>query len=85
MVKGDWIVNVRDLRCKNWVNGIEVVFYLNEEKLPVGKIGYIPEELIKSKPLSIDLVLYIYKMWSRATSIFYKAYYRQKSRQRMET
>jgi hypothetical protein len=48
----------------------------------VGKIGYIPEELIKSKPLTIDLVLYIYKMWSRATSLFYRAYYRQKSRNR---
>jgi hypothetical protein len=80
MVKGDWIVNVRDMRCKNWVNGIEIVFYLNKDKAPVGTIRYIPKALIKSKPLTIDLVLYAYRMWHRASAIFYRAYYRQKLR-----
>lgn len=77
MVKGDWIVNVRDMRCKNWVNGIEVVFYLNREKMLEGKIQHIPEELIESKPLAFDLAVYLYRMWNRAASIFYRAYYKQ--------
>jgi hypothetical protein len=78
MVKGDWIVNVRDMRCKNWVNGIEVVFYLNREKMLMGKIQHIPEKLIENKPLTIDLLIYLYRMWNRAASIFYRAYYRQR-------
>jgi hypothetical protein len=77
MVKGDWIVNIKDMRCKNWVNGIEVVFYLNKEKLPVGKIQHIPEKLLEGKSLTIDLVFFLYKMWTRASAVFYKAYYRQ--------
>jgi hypothetical protein len=78
MVKGDWIVNIRDMRCKNWVNGIEVVFYLNREKMLVGKIQHIPEKLIKGKSPAIELVSYLHKMWNRAASIFYRAYYRQR-------
>jgi hypothetical protein len=80
MVRGEWIVNLKDMRCKNWVNGIEIKFFLNEENVPEGRIRYCPQELIENLPGSIDFIMYLYKMWRNATCVFKKAYYKKINR-----
>jgi hypothetical protein len=81
MVKGAWIINLHTLRCKNWVNGMEVVFQLDESKRPVGKLMPLPEalsaELDEKIPVTRERMAYICRMWQRATVIFYRAWYRQ--------
>jgi hypothetical protein len=76
MVKGSWIISIEGMRCKNWINGIEVVFHLDERGLPMGKIMPLPGGLSDKLPLVQDRMIYVCHMWQRACAIFYKAYYR---------
>jgi hypothetical protein len=74
MVRGDWIINVEKMRCKNWVNGMEITFCIAKGAFIVGKIQYIPREFIEKIPMTRYRALYIYKMWRNATEIFKKVY-----------
>ncbi|WP_010254500.1 hypothetical protein [Treponema primitia] len=76
MVKGPWIINVDAMRCKNWVNGIEVVFHLDETGRPLGKIMPPPRGLSERIPQIQNRMIYVCRMWQRATAVFYKVYYR---------
>jgi hypothetical protein len=76
MVKGSWIISINAMRCKNWINGIEVVFHLDEQGQPVGRIIPLPEGLYDKLPRGQDRMIYVCRMWQRACVIFYKAYYR---------
>ncbi|MFP3043706.1 hypothetical protein LQZ19_17990 [Treponema primitia] len=77
MVKGSWIINVDAMRCKNWINGIEVVFRLDEKGRPLGKIMPLPNGLSERIPRVQDRMIYVCRMWQRATLVFYRVYYRQ--------
>jgi hypothetical protein len=77
MVRGDWIVNVEKMRCKNWVNGMEITFGIIKGAFIVGKIQYIPQELIETIPVARYRALYIYKMWRNAMEIFKKVYFKK--------
>jgi hypothetical protein len=74
MVIGSWIVSTENMRCKNWMNGIEITFTLSENNTLQGRISTIPEELFKEMPTTIIRAFYIYKMWRTATYIFKKIY-----------
>ncbi|MDR1108960.1 MAG: hypothetical protein LBL19_07995 [Spirochaetaceae bacterium] len=74
MVIGSWLVNKEKMRCKNWINGIEVLFTVNENHTIQGKITAIPEELLKEMPTTVVRAVYIHKMWRKATHIFKKIY-----------
>jgi hypothetical protein len=79
MVRGNWIINLEQMRCKNWVNGIEVVFYTREGGETVeGTIQYVPQEIFEKIPATVDFVLYMYRMWRSASYVFKKAYFRRK-------
>jgi hypothetical protein len=80
MVKGSWIISIKGMRCKNWVNGIEVIFHLNEWGQLVGKIMPLPGGLRDKLPPVQDRNVYVCHMWQRACTVFYKAYYRSLSR-----
>jgi hypothetical protein len=84
MVKGAWIVTLREMRCKNWVNGIEVVFHVGENGEPAGSILPLPDKIWEKIPKALDMMFFLYRMRQRATSVFYRAYYRNllKPRQR---
>jgi hypothetical protein len=73
MVRGEWIIFPKEMRCKNWRNGIEIVFALNEKKIPEGKVR-LPPALAKQFPFAIDRFLYVYKMWRQAASLLKKVY-----------
>ena len=73
MVVGSWIVNLKEQRCKNWINGIEVSFSIHNN-VPYGEIRSLPKDLFKETPAAIDQVLYVYKMSQNATYIFKKVY-----------
>jgi hypothetical protein len=77
MVKGEWIVFPKEMRCKNWVNGIEVRFYFNESSQIEGKIQYIPARLTKRIPFTANPDIFLFRMWRQATLIFRKAYYKK--------
>jgi hypothetical protein len=74
MVVGSWLVSKENMRCKNWINGIEITFALTENNTLRGRISAIPEALFKEMPTAIIRALYIYKMWRTATYIFKKVY-----------
>ncbi|GHV28650.1 hypothetical protein AGMMS4952_12900 [Spirochaetia bacterium] len=80
MVKGAWIINLRTMYCKNWVNGIGVVFHPDENGRLVGKLMPLPTalsgELNEKIPVERERMAYIYRMWQRATVIFYRAWSR---------
>ncbi|MDR0386634.1 MAG: hypothetical protein LBH57_01225 [Treponema sp.] len=78
MVKGEWIVFPKEMRCKNWVNGIEVRFHFNESSQIEGKIQYVPPHLTKRIPCAINPDIFLFRMWRQATMIFRKAYYRKR-------
>ncbi|MDR1949167.1 MAG: hypothetical protein LBQ38_07230 [Spirochaetaceae bacterium] len=80
MVKGEWIIFPEARRCKNWVNGIEVVFDVDDADEVVGIIRYIPPELSKQISTPFIFSLYVYKMWRQATELFKKIYYKKKRR-----
>jgi hypothetical protein len=80
MVMGEWIVFTREMRCKNWVNGIEVNFCVNEANRVEGKISYIPPEIIEGMPATINLAIFLFRMWRQATIAFERDYYRKKPR-----
>jgi hypothetical protein len=82
MVRGAWIINFHTMRCKNWVNGIEVVFHLDENGHPAGKLMPLPEELAEKIPKLQERLAYVCRMWQRATLVFYRAYYRHLFRAR---
>jgi hypothetical protein len=73
MVVGPWIVNLKEQRCKNWINGLEVSFSMHNN-VPYGKIQSLPKDFFKETPFAIDQVIYVYKMWRNATYIFKKVY-----------
>jgi hypothetical protein len=77
MVKGEWIVFPEARRCKNWVNGIEIVFYITSQNTVQSRIHYIPPALMSKIPGTIDLAIYVFKMWRQATEIFKKVYYKK--------
>ncbi|MFP3089445.1 hypothetical protein LQZ21_03870 [Treponema sp. TIM-1] len=74
MVVGSWIVSKENMRCKNWINGIEITFTLSENNTLKGRISFIPKGLFKEMPTTILRAFYIYKMWRTATHIFKKIY-----------
>jgi hypothetical protein len=84
MVKGEWIIVPEAMRCKNWVNGIEVIFDVDSAGKVFGRIRYIPPEL--SERISSPLVfsVYVLRMWQQATDLFTRIYYKRK-RRRQET
>jgi hypothetical protein len=73
MVKGDWIIFLKEMRCKNWVNGVEVRFYFNENCQIEGKIEYIPPGLREGIPFSPNQVIFLFRMRRQATLVFMKA------------
>jgi hypothetical protein len=83
MVKGDWIIFPETGRCKNWVNGIEIVFHFTREKTLQSKINYIPPALKENIPGTMDLTLYVLKMWRQATELFKKVYLKKYQHPRM--
>jgi hypothetical protein len=83
MVKGEWIVFPEAMRCKNWVNGIEIVFFITAKNTVESKIQYIPPALLEQFPLTIDLAMYVFKMWRQATEIFKKVYFKKNQHPRM--
>jgi hypothetical protein len=83
MVKGNWIIFPETGRCKNWVNGIEIVFYSTGKNTLQSKIHYIPPALMEQIPGAMDLALYVFKMWRQATEIFKKVYFKKNQHPRM--
>jgi hypothetical protein len=79
MVVGSWIVSKENMRCKNWINGIEITFTLDEDNTLKGRISFIPKGLFKEMPTTILRAFYIYKMWRTATHIFKKIYLKKRS------
>jgi hypothetical protein len=77
MVKGEWIVFPKEMRCKNWVNGIAVNFYFNEADEIEGRIQYVPPRISEGIPPSPNQSIFLFKMWRQATLIFKKAYYKK--------
>jgi hypothetical protein len=73
MVVGSWIVKLKEQRCKNWINGIEVSFSIHNN-VPYGKIRSLPKDFFKETPSAMDQLMYVYKMWRNATYIFKKVY-----------
>lgn len=73
MVKGDWIVFPKEMRCKNWVNGVEVRCRFNESSQVDGKIEYIPPGLIEQIPVSLNPVIFLFRMRRQAVLVFTKA------------
>jgi hypothetical protein len=79
MVKGDWIVFPKEMRCKNWANGIEVTFYFNETRQIEGKIQYIPPHLISRIPFTLNPAIFLFRMRRQATMVFRKVYYKKRA------
>lgn len=77
MVKGDWIVFPKEMRCKNWVNGIEVHFHFNETCQIEGKIQYIPPHLIERIPFILNPATFLFRIQRQATLMFRKIYYKK--------
>jgi hypothetical protein len=77
MVKGAWIINLDAMRCKNWANGIELGFRLDERGRPVGKFLALPNGLREKIPGALDRLRYLCRMWQRATLVFCRAYRRR--------
>jgi hypothetical protein len=84
MVKGAWIINLHTMRCKNWVNGIEVSFHLDENGRLMGTLmslpAALPGELRKKIPTGQEQAAYICRMWRRAIVVFYRAWYRGRTK-----
>lgn len=80
MVKGAWIINLHTKRCKNWVNGIEVSFHFDENGRLMGRLMPLPGELCKKISPRQERVAYIYRMWRRAIVVFYRAWYRGRTK-----
>lgn len=76
MVKGAWIVTVGEMRCKNWMNGLEVVFHLGDNGQPAGSILPPPDRFWDKIPQTVDMSIFLRRMRRRATIVFYRAYYR---------
>jgi hypothetical protein len=83
MVKGDWIIFPAEGRCKNWVNGIEIVFYNTGKNTLQSRIHYIPPALVEKTPSAMDLAIYVFKMWRQATELFKKVYLKKNQHPRM--
>jgi hypothetical protein len=77
MVRGNWIISIKNMHCKNWVNGLEINFILNQNKIPEGRIVFIPRELFKNG--SVKSILHIYRMWRNAIYIFQKLYFKKQA------
>jgi hypothetical protein len=75
MVKGAWIVKVGKMRCKNWINGLEVVFHPDANGQPTGSILPPLDNFWDNFPRDMDRGLFLCRMWQRATIVFYRAYY----------
>ncbi|MDR2403132.1 MAG: hypothetical protein LBD78_03795 [Spirochaetaceae bacterium] len=80
MVKGEWIIVPETMRCKNWVNGIEIVFDMDSAGKVIGKIRYIPPELSERISSPFIFSVYVLQMWQQATELFTKIYYKKKRR-----
>jgi hypothetical protein len=78
MVKGDWILHLDGMRCKNWVNGIEVVFFFDNEGALKGKIHYIPQMLIEQSSDAIEIAVLVYRMRQQATALFKRIYHKKR-------
>jgi hypothetical protein len=74
MVKGNWIVFPKEMRCKNWVNGIEVAFRFNENNQIVGAVRYVPPRLTKKDPFIRNPCIFLFRTCREATLIFRKIY-----------
>jgi hypothetical protein len=59
------------------MNGLEIDFTLNRNKIPEGRITFIPKELFKDGGLKS--ILHIYRMWRNATYIFQKVYFKKRA------
>ncbi|MDR2501059.1 MAG: hypothetical protein LBD37_08290 [Treponema sp.] len=79
MVKGEWIFLISEMRCKNWANGLEFTFFLNEQNLIEGKITAIPPDILKNFNMPW-LIIYLLRAWRQTTMLFKKAYYKKHRR-----
>jgi hypothetical protein len=77
MVKGAWIITVREMRCKNWVNGLEIVFRLDGNGQPAGSILPPPASFWDKLPQTLDVSTFLRRMRRQATILFYRAYYQR--------
>ncbi|MDR2629385.1 MAG: hypothetical protein LBC60_00520 [Spirochaetaceae bacterium] len=82
MVVGSWIVSTENMRCKNWINGMEITFTLTENNDLKGRISVIPKERLSEIPTLALRAFYIHKMWRNATYIFKKLYLKKDQRPR---
>ncbi|MDR3129970.1 MAG: hypothetical protein LBU18_00310 [Treponema sp.] len=74
MVKGNWIVFLKEMRCKNWVNGIDVGFYFDKTGRIEGKIQYLPPRLLEQISLFPNPGVFLFRMRYQAALIFRKIY-----------
>jgi hypothetical protein len=77
MVKGAWIITVREMRCKNWVNGLEIVFRLNSDGQLVGSILPPPASFWDKLPPELNVSNFLFRMRRQATILFYRVYYQR--------
>jgi hypothetical protein len=77
MIKGAWIVTLREMRCKNWMNGLEIVFHLGKNGQPEGSILPPSDKFWAKTPKTLDMALFLRRMLRRATVVFYQVYYRR--------
>jgi hypothetical protein len=75
------------MRCKNWVNGIEIVFHVGgtNNEIVEGMIQYVPQEIFENIPATVDFVLYLYKVWRSAMYTFKRVYFKKNNRRRNES
>jgi hypothetical protein len=74
MVRGDWIFYLDGMRCKNWVNGIEVVFSFDPGGILKGTIHHIPPALMLQSPGALEIAVLAYRMRQQATALFKRIY-----------
>ncbi|MDR0561489.1 MAG: hypothetical protein LBG73_02240 [Spirochaetaceae bacterium] len=79
MVKGNWILSLKKMKSKNWVNGIEVGFSLDREGTILGEIHHIPREIVERASNAIELAVLVCRMQQQATALFRKMYHKKTS------
>jgi len=75
-VKSKWIVDIRNMRCRNTANNIVVIF----EKLGInltGKIKNLPLKLIKKWTVERNIEINIKITMKEAEEIFMNAYFQR--------
>ena len=73
-VADKWMVDLKKLECRNINNQMTVIF---EKKGPalMGRITYLPENLLEKGKVHPDSHAYIKREFIEADKIFFKAYF----------